>query len=431
MNLTKPQLPLVLVVLIAVVAASAVLLIQSSEEEKVCAADAKICPDGTAVGRVLPDCDFAPCPVLTSCKEDNDCVFNPRVGNSCCIKGTDICSEPRLYEPLPPNYKCDPAECVCESGSCEYALNCYLSTECGDGVCDPIETCDNCPEDCDTCPVGCPEDARICPDGSTVVRVPPDCEFEECPLGNASNASQQNATPPDLPGIEVCWETTNPERRGECIIELAKEKKDSRYCSAAGTYVEPARDWEDRCLLEVVKLTRDIGDCEVDQWTLSYDCMLWVLEYETDPGECLKLDQLKKYCIEKLTVRSGDYTYCSYLEEKDIDYCYYRVGTEAHINESCQQISDGNESLREICNQTVSRYMSRLGDCADNAQVEDMTDCIKEFMENAPAESKHCDWYIEDTTKNLICKAVVNRDSSYCRDITIIPTVELCIVNCC
>jgi len=28
----------------------------------VCTADAKICPDGTGVGRVGPNCEFAPCP---------------------------------------------------------------------------------------------------------------------------------------------------------------------------------------------------------------------------------------------------------------------------------------------------------------------------------------------------------------------------------
>ncbi len=27
----------------------------------------------------------------------------------------------------------------------------------------------------------CPADAKICPDGSTVVRVPPDCSFQPCP----------------------------------------------------------------------------------------------------------------------------------------------------------------------------------------------------------------------------------------------------------
>ncbi|MCU0660518.1 MAG: hypothetical protein MUD00_02815 [Candidatus Pacebacteria bacterium] len=31
-----------------------------------CTMDAKICPDGTAVGRVGPNCDFAACPVDTS-----------------------------------------------------------------------------------------------------------------------------------------------------------------------------------------------------------------------------------------------------------------------------------------------------------------------------------------------------------------------------
>jgi hypothetical protein len=30
-----------------------------------CTADARLCPDGTAVGRVPPDCDFAPCPACS------------------------------------------------------------------------------------------------------------------------------------------------------------------------------------------------------------------------------------------------------------------------------------------------------------------------------------------------------------------------------
>ena len=28
---------------------------------------------------------------------------------------------------------------------------------------------------------GCPDDAKLCPDGTFVGRVPPDCDFEECP----------------------------------------------------------------------------------------------------------------------------------------------------------------------------------------------------------------------------------------------------------
>ncbi len=34
----------------------------SGEKPVACTEDAKICPDGSAVGRVPPDCEFAPCP---------------------------------------------------------------------------------------------------------------------------------------------------------------------------------------------------------------------------------------------------------------------------------------------------------------------------------------------------------------------------------
>jgi hypothetical protein len=43
-----------------------------------CTADAKLCPDGSAVGRVGPNCEFAECPPTdggqgTACKSDSDC----------------------------------------------------------------------------------------------------------------------------------------------------------------------------------------------------------------------------------------------------------------------------------------------------------------------------------------------------------------------
>lgn len=34
----------------------------SGEEPVMCTQEAKICPDGTAVGRTGPNCEFAPCP---------------------------------------------------------------------------------------------------------------------------------------------------------------------------------------------------------------------------------------------------------------------------------------------------------------------------------------------------------------------------------
>ncbi len=48
-----------------------------------CTEEAKICPDGSAVGRVPPDCEFAPCPSETNCslfsvdKCPTQCVICP------------------------------------------------------------------------------------------------------------------------------------------------------------------------------------------------------------------------------------------------------------------------------------------------------------------------------------------------------------------
>lgn len=38
------------------------------EEPVACTMDAKLCPDGSYVGRVPPKCDFAPCPEIRTIK---------------------------------------------------------------------------------------------------------------------------------------------------------------------------------------------------------------------------------------------------------------------------------------------------------------------------------------------------------------------------
>ncbi len=49
----------------AALIAGAIILLQGARttEEVACTLEAKICPDGSAVGRVAPSCEFAPCPV--------------------------------------------------------------------------------------------------------------------------------------------------------------------------------------------------------------------------------------------------------------------------------------------------------------------------------------------------------------------------------
>jgi len=52
----------------------------TGEEQVACTMEAKQCPDGSYVGRVPPECDFAPCPAV-----ENPCAV--------CINGCDTCPE--------------------------------------------------------------------------------------------------------------------------------------------------------------------------------------------------------------------------------------------------------------------------------------------------------------------------------------------------
>ncbi|MBI4226479.1 hypothetical protein HY612_05195 [Candidatus Roizmanbacteria bacterium] len=65
-----------------------------------CTLEAKICPDGSSVGRVPPNCEFAPCPIILttpaiqniddSCDSNDDCLLiNKDVGIDCC--GSNKC----------------------------------------------------------------------------------------------------------------------------------------------------------------------------------------------------------------------------------------------------------------------------------------------------------------------------------------------------
>jgi hypothetical protein len=100
-----------------------------------CTMDAKQCPDGTYVGRVAPDCEFAACP--TTDAEPVACTEDAKI----CPDGTVV---------------------VREAPSCEFAACPVVETE----------------------PVECTKDIQECPDGSFVSRVAPECEFAACPTPN-------------------------------------------------------------------------------------------------------------------------------------------------------------------------------------------------------------------------------------------------------
>lgn len=57
---------IIYILIFVVIAAAAAALAFQSSQLKACTQEAKVCPDGSAVGRAGPNCEFAPC--LSSCK---------------------------------------------------------------------------------------------------------------------------------------------------------------------------------------------------------------------------------------------------------------------------------------------------------------------------------------------------------------------------
>lgn len=47
------------------------------DEPVACTLDAKVCPDGSAVGRTGPDCAFAPCPNEETLQVKGEVTTNP------------------------------------------------------------------------------------------------------------------------------------------------------------------------------------------------------------------------------------------------------------------------------------------------------------------------------------------------------------------
>lgn len=79
-----------------------------NNRQTACTNEAKICPDGSAVGRTGPDCAFAPCPsALTNSRVAAGCVITGCSGTvcsdhevitDCMARPTDSCYTTAVYE---------------------------------------------------------------------------------------------------------------------------------------------------------------------------------------------------------------------------------------------------------------------------------------------------------------------------------------------
>jgi len=106
-----------IIVIIILIIVGILLTIQLLNEEPVaCTEDARLCPDGTGVGRIPPDCEFEACPVSKICEIDSDCIVFGEDGDCNCG-----CYN---QEALPTSTGGDcfcaaPISCECVSNLCE------------------------------------------------------------------------------------------------------------------------------------------------------------------------------------------------------------------------------------------------------------------------------------------------------------------------
>ncbi|MFH1229051.1 MAG: hypothetical protein V1678_01330 [Candidatus Aenigmatarchaeota archaeon] len=144
------------VTVLIIVAAAYVILSQMQTSTVACTMEAKMCPDGSYVGRIAPSCEFAPCPsVQCSCPRG----YVPD-GEACtpeCYYSIPKCLQPSIScnatcqsdSDCVPAQCCHPSSCinnaykgVCNlacTASCEGPLDCGAGTcGCVSGRCDVI-----------------------------------------------------------------------------------------------------------------------------------------------------------------------------------------------------------------------------------------------------------------------------------------------------
>ncbi len=122
---------------------------------KACTQEAKLCPDGSSVGRTGPNCEFAQCPALnpepvSGCKKDSDCPSSQYVCQEIQGMGTACSSaDPNCV----PTHTIIQGECKLKEGNgCSVDSDCVAGNRCQKNSCvSPIGKQCSGPEDT-TCP---------------------------------------------------------------------------------------------------------------------------------------------------------------------------------------------------------------------------------------------------------------------------------------
>ncbi len=146
-------------------------------------------------------------------------------------------------------------------------------------------------------PIACTEEAKICPDGTSVGRVPPDCDFEECPPSNSSCDFEKDAgkryigkSLDECSRIKFMCEQSSEYFSDECGCGCKlKEEAGQNYCTPGQrsadvciTLYEPVCGWFDPQKIQCIKYP-----CAQTFSNSCFACMDEKVLYWTE-GECPK-----------------------------------------------------------------------------------------------------------------------------------------------
>ena len=221
--------------MIAFAAVIAFVVISCVPNQNACSKDARRCPDGSLVGRFPPKCEFAECPKtekITTQTMKPDLVILPQQRyQSLTVKQDQIIliNMTSVSQSWHVDYASEILELLNSTINKDESMKVFLFKALSPGETDVRFTSFSGSEVPPMVFVFtikvihslCPRDVKQCADGSYVVRVGPNCEFQNCPSNNGTIKET----------FEVC-EIENPRFNGtkECQRIIA-QKYPNKECT--------------------------------------------------------------------------------------------------------------------------------------------------------------------------------------------------------
>jgi|GEM_PF-6430430 len=275
-----------------------------------CTLEARICPDGTAVGRVGPDCEFTPCPVVDDTPTDN----TPQG----CPEDAMVCPDGSVVVRKPP---------ACEFEECP-----EQAAVCGNGLCESEEQCETCPVDCGICMVELP---------------PAEQPADPCDqwIGWDKKAECYSLLAQAQSDIMICENINITNYRYQCYKDYAAMKDDIPVCM----YLEGQDE------LDCIKYSSlagnnytkclEIPENKSEYRTLRYDCLAAFAKKSLDETPCYLIESVQKSdsCISAVATALDNLEGCLLLKSAGLGgqyECFLREANESKDVSICDNIGE-------------------------------------------------------------------------------------------